>query len=50
MRVRVLLLKKAAPDIESSIDDKIKWIESLTYSDFTLIDYKSHDKLPAIMK
>jgi len=45
-----VIIEKAAPDIESSIDDKIKWIESLTYSDFTLIDYKSHDKLPAIMK
>ncbi len=44
-----VIIEKAAPDIESSIDDKIKWIESLTYSDFTLIDYKSHDKLPAIM-
>ncbi|MFY8160768.1 MAG: thymidylate synthase [Candidatus Kapaibacteriota bacterium] len=45
-----VIIEKPAPDIESSIDDKIKWIESLTYSDFTLIDYKSHDKLPAIMK
>ena len=45
-----VIIEKAAPDIESSIDKKIKWIESLTYSDFTLIDYKSHDKLPAIMK
>jgi thymidylate synthase len=45
-----VIIEKAAPDIESSVDDKIKWIESLTYSDFTLINYKSHDKLPAIMK
>jgi thymidylate synthase len=45
-----VIIEKAAPDIESSVDDKIKWIESLTYNDFTLIDYKSHDKLPAIMK
>ena len=45
-----VIIEKPAPDIESSVDDKIKWIESLTYSDFTLIDYKSHDKLPAIMK
>jgi len=45
-----VIIEKAAPAIESSIDDKIKWIESLTYSDFTLINYKSHDKLPAIMK
>jgi len=27
-----VIIEKAAPDIESSIDDKIKWIESLTYS------------------
>jgi len=45
-----VIIEKAAPSIESSVDDKIKWIESLTYSDFTLIDYKSHNKLPAIMK
>jgi len=45
-----VIIEKAAPDIESPVDDKIKWIESLTYKDFTLIDYKSHDKLPAIMK
>jgi thymidylate synthase len=45
-----VIIEKAAPDIESTVDDKIKWIESLTYNDFTLIDYKSHDKLPAIMK
>ena len=45
-----VIIEKAAPSIESSVDDKIKWIESLTYCDFTLIDYKSHNKLPAIMK
>jgi thymidylate synthase len=45
-----VIIEKAAPAIETSIDDKIKWIESLKYSDFTLINYKSHDKLPAIMK
>ena len=45
-----VIIEKLAPAIETSIDDKIKWIESLTYSDFTLINYKSHDKLPAIMK
>jgi len=41
-----VIIEKAAPDIESSVDDKIKWIESLTYNDFTLVNYKSHDKLP----
>jgi thymidylate synthase len=45
-----VIIEKLAPAIETSVDDKIKWIESLTYNDFTLINYKSHDKLPAIMK
>ena len=45
-----VIIEKAAPAIETSLDDKIKWIESLKYSDFTLINYKSYDKLPAIMK
>ena len=33
-----------------SIDEKIKWIESLTYEDFELNDYVSHKPLKAIMK
>lgn len=45
-----VIIEKIAPAIETSVDDKIKWIESLTYSDITLINYKSHDRLPAIMK
>jgi len=45
-----VIIEKLAPAIETSVDDKIKWIESLTYNDFTLINYKSHDKLQAIMK
>jgi thymidylate synthase len=45
-----VIIEKLAPVIETSVDDKIKWIESLTYNDFTLINYKSHDKLQAIMK
>jgi len=37
-------------DKELSIDEKIKWIESLTYEDFELNDYVSHKPLKAIMK
>jgi len=37
-------------DINISIDDKIKWIEELTYDDFELIDYKYHPTIKAIMK
>lgn len=37
-------------DNSLSIDEKIKWIESLTYEDFELNDYVSHKPLKAIMK
>jgi len=37
-------------DNSLSIDEKIKWIESLTYEDFELNDYISHKPLKAIMK
>ena len=45
-----LIIKKFPPPIESSIDEKIIWIESLKYEDFELKDYLSHPALPAIMK
>ena len=45
-----VIIKKAAPDITSSVDEKIKWIESLVYEDFELSNYKSHAALSAIMK
>lgn len=45
-----LIIKKFPPPIDSSIDEKINWIESLTYKDFELKDYLSHPALPAIMK
>jgi thymidylate synthase len=45
-----LIIKKDAPDITSSIDEKIRWIESLVYEDFELSNYKSHAALSAIMK
>lgn len=37
-----LKIKKPAPSIEASVDEKIKWIESLELSDFELVDYVSH--------
>ena len=45
-----VIIKKTAPDITNSIDEKIRWIESLVYEDFELSDYKSHPSLTAIMK
>ena len=37
-------------DINLSIDEKIKWIEELTFEDFELIDYNFHPIIKAIMK
>jgi thymidylate synthase len=45
-----LIIKKFPPPIDSSIDEKIIWIESLKYEDFELKDYLSHPALPAVMK
>jgi len=45
-----VIIKKDAPDIKSSIDVKIKWIEGLVYEDFELSNYKSGASLSAIMK
>jgi len=45
-----VIIKKMAPDITNSIDEKIRWIESLVYEDFELSNYKSHASLSAIMK
>jgi thymidylate synthase len=45
-----VIIKKKAPDITNSIDEKIRWIESLVYEDFELFNYKSHASLSAIMK
>lgn len=39
-----------APPLQSSIDDKIKWIESLTYDDFKLNNYMSYGVIKAPMK
>ena len=45
-----VIIKKDVPDIKSSVDVKIKWIESLVYEDFELSNYKSGAALSAIMK
>lgn len=45
-----VIIKKAAPYISASIEDKLKWIESLVYEDFELSNYKCGAPLSAIMK
>ena len=37
-------------DINLSIDEKIKWIEELTFEDFEIINYKYYPSIKAIMK
>ena len=41
---------KKTIDNNISIDEKIKWIELLTFDDFELIDYNYHPTIKAIMK
>jgi thymidylate synthase len=45
-----VLIKKVAPDVASSIDEKILWIEELAFEDFELSNYTSGVSLPAVMK
>lgn len=45
-----LNIKKLAPDITSTIDDKLEWIDSLQYDDFEVRDYKSAGAIKTIMK
>lgn len=45
-----VLINKEAPDISSSIDEKMRWIESLVFEDFELSNYTSGASLPAVMK
>lgn len=45
-----LIIKKIAPPLDSSIDVKMNWIETLTYEDFELTNYISHASLKAVMK
>ena len=44
-----VVINKSPPRIDSSIEEKIEWIEQLSYEDFELINYKSHDRLNALM-
>lgn len=39
---KLRILRTDTPSNDASIDSKIAWIESLTFSDFELIDYKCH--------
>lgn len=41
---------KDAPLYESTVDEKIKWILSLTYEDFQILNYESADAIRAPMK
>ena len=43
-------IKKEAPDISSSVDEKMRWVESLVFEDFELSNYTSGASLPAVMK
>jgi len=43
-------INKTAPEIKSSIEEKIKWIEELKYEDFILNNYNYHSPLNTIMK
>lgn len=45
-----LYIMKEAPQLESIVDDKIRWIENLTYDDFTISDYQSANSIKAPMK
>jgi thymidylate synthase len=45
-----VIIKKEAPDIALTIDEKIKWIEELAFEDFELLNYRSGVSLPAVMK
>jgi len=45
-----VIIRKEAPDVASSVDEKIKWIEELVFDDFELSNYISGVSLPAVMK
>jgi len=46
----VLQIKRKPPLLDSSIDEKLKWIEDLVYEDFIFDNYKSASSIKAIMK
>lgn len=43
-------ITKEAPNTDGSIDEKIKWINSLRYEDFVFENYQSADSIKAPMK
>jgi len=45
-----LNIKKEIPDINTSIDEKIKWIENLNFDDFELNNYNFYPSLKANVK
>lgn len=45
-----LKINKEVPNINSNINEKINWINNLEYQDFEFINYKSHNRIKAIMK
>lgn len=45
-----LEIRKEPPPIDSSVDEKIKWINDLKYEDFVVNDYKSAGTIKAPMK
>ena len=45
-----VIIKKEAPFLKAPIEDKLKWIESLVYEDFELLNYKCGAPLSAVMK
>jgi thymidylate synthase len=45
-----VIIRKEAPDVASSVDEKIRWIEELVFDDFELSNYISGVSLPAVMK
>jgi thymidylate synthase len=45
-----MIINSTPPKLSSSVDEKIKWIESLKYEDFEIVDYFSHNAIKAPMK
>jgi thymidylate synthase len=45
-----LNITREAPELSSSIDEKIKWIESLQYNDFVISNYQSAAAIKAPIK
>jgi dihydrofolate reductase / thymidylate synthase len=46
----VVKISKSPPQKESTVDEKLQWIEELKYEDFEIINYKSSGSISAQMK